>query len=458
MPGLPEYSWEEISKHKTPEDSVWIVFNKGVYDITSFLQAHPGGNKILLAAGGSANPFWNLYRVHQQEKVYQILESLRIGNLKKGEKSEDLKDPYAADPERSKNLIVLSEKPFNAETPHDILSNSFITPNSEFFIRNHLPVPVVDLESYSLELVYEDDKCTSFTLKDLKNKFEIVKVESVIQCAGNRRNEANKISETRGAEWRGGAIGNSVWTGVRLSDVLKYFGEVNSDYKFINIEALDSDPNGPFGTTIPMSKALDPDTILAFEMNGEPLPRDHGFPLRLIVPGYIGVRNVKCVKRITLSKNESELIWHKRDYRLFSTNDSLTNVNFEKRPPMYETPVQSIICSPLDGSSYKTDEKLTLKGFANSGGGRSIVRVEITTDKGENWTEAKILNSKNDFGKNWTWALWEAKIHPEDIKNEICVKAVDSASNTQPESAKTVWNYRGLLTNPWHCINLHPKP
>lgn len=458
MNDLPEYTWEEIRTHKTPGESVWIVMGKGVYDITRFVEMHPGGDKILLAAGSSADPFWNLYRIHKQEKVYDMLEGLRIGNLKPGEKLEAMNDPFSGDPTRSTHLIVHSEKAYNGELPNDLLTEKILTPNNEFFVRNHLPVPVVDENTYELELVLEEDKCTSFTLKDLKSKFPIVSVESSIQCAGNRRFEANQQGVTRGVEWRGGAIGNAVWTGVRLRDILKYLGEINPDYKHVQIEALDSDPNGPFGTSIPIDKAMDSDTILAFEMNGETLPRDHGFPVRLIVPGYVGVRNIKWVKRITLSASESPLTWHKRDYRLFSPNDSLTNVNFEEREPVYDMPVQSVICSPLDSTSFDSkNENVNFKGFAYSGGGRGIVRVELTTDHGESWIETQIEKRPQRLGRRWSWAFWNANIPASDIEKEVCVRAIDDAGHGQPESLKSIWNYRGLLTNSWHCIHLSRK-
>ena len=455
---LAEYTWDEISKHKTPGESVWLVVGSGVYDVTRFVDIHPGGNKILLAAGGSADQFWGLYRIHHQEKVYQLLESMRIGNLKAGEKVSEVHDMYKNDPSRNSLLVKHSEKPFNAELPNDLLPEHMVSPNSEFFIRNHLPVPEVDLSTYQLEVVYEDDKCTSFTLEELKTKFPVVTVESTIQCAGNRRYEANQHIPTRGVEWRGGAIGNAIWTGVRLSDVLSYLGALSPQYQHVQFEGLDSDPNGPFGTSIPMVKALHPDTILAFEMNGEPIPRDHGFPIRLVVPGYVGVRNVKWVKRITLSSQESDLIWHRRDYRLFSPNDSLSSVVFEDRQPIYETPVQSIICSPLDGAGYTVEqEEVVVRGFAYAGGGRGIARVEVTGDGGETWTEAKVNRSTQPLGRHWTWSLWEARVRVEDIQGGMCVRAVDSAGNTQPEKLTTVWNYRGLLSNQWHCIHMMKK-
>jgi sulfite oxidase len=170
------------------------------------------------------------------------------------------------------------------------------------------------------------------------------------------------------------------------------------------------------------------------------------------------VRNIKWVKRITLSTSESPLTWHKRDYRLFSPNDSLTNVNFEEREPVYDMPVQSVICSPLDSTSFDSkNENVNFKGFAYSGGGRGIVRVELTTDHGESWIETQLEKRQQRLGRRWSWAFWNADIPASDIEKEICVRAIDDAGHGQPESLKSIWNYRGLLTNSWHCIHLTRK-
>lgn len=455
--GLPEYNWEEVSQHKELGKSVWLVVGQGVYDVTEFIKIHPGGDKILLAAGRSADPFWNLYQVHKHEKVYSLLETLRIGNIKRGEIDTSVTDPYKNDPKRDPVFIVHTEKPFNAELPNEKIGENLITPNSRFFIRNHLPVPQVDKDRYELEIVFEDDKCVSLKFEELIKLFESVEIESSIQCAGNRRSEANTVGVTRGVEWHGGAIANSLWKGIRVRDIITHFGQLNPEYHHMHVEAFDSDPNGPFGTSIPVEKALDEDTILAYEMNGEPIPPDHGFPLRLITPGYIGIRNVKWVKRITLSRKESPLNWHKRDYRLFSPVDSMENVDFDKRIPVYESPVQSMILSPFDGFQFDSNGKVELEGFAYSGGGRGIVRVEVTADRGDTWTEAELINNHKEGKKEYGWTLWRAQMDGEDLKSEVCVKAVDNAGNSQPENVTSVWNYRGLLVNSWHCIKLKPK-
>uniref|UniRef100_A0A914UQE0 Cytochrome b5 heme-binding domain-containing protein n=1 Tax=Plectus sambesii TaxID=2011161 RepID=A0A914UQE0_9BILA len=163
-PDLPTLSLKEISQHNRDHARKWVTFKQGVYDITDFIGSHPGGDKILLAAGGSLEPFWSLYAQHKSTQVLEILEELRIGNLDEKDMQEtagsvDANDPYSADPRRHPALIVNSEKPYNAETPPSLLADSFVTPIELFFVRNHLPVPqVADLSKHQLRVEVQNGK------------------------------------------------------------------------------------------------------------------------------------------------------------------------------------------------------------------------------------------------------------------------------------------------------------
>lgn len=141
---------------------------------------------------------------------------------------------------------------------------------------------------------------------------------------------------------------------------------------------------------------------------------------------------------------------------MFSPNDTLEEAQYEKRTPIYEMPVQAAICEPLDGTSIHKDE-VAFKGYAYSGGGKGIARVELTTDNGETWQEANLTHDNPKYNQNWSWTLWDLKIPKDDIKEEVCVKAVDSAGNSQPKDASQILNFRGLLNNAWHCIRLNNK-
>ena len=241
IPGLPNYRKSDISSHKTADKRIWVTYRDGVYDITDFIEGHPGGEKILLAAGGRLEPFWHMYAVHKNESVYEMLEELRIGNTHPDDKVEvikqDLNDPYSQDPARHPALKVNSEKPFNAETPAQLLTDNILTPNELFFVRNHLPVPKVDLKKFQLEILSTaKTKPVKFTLHDLKTKFKVHTITATVQCAGNRRTHMATHKPVKGLSWGAAAISNAEWTGVKLVDVLHHCGIKEDDFKHIIFE------------------------------------------------------------------------------------------------------------------------------------------------------------------------------------------------------------------------------
>lgn len=378
-----------------------------------------------------------------------------------------------------------------------------------------MPVPLVDAETYVLSI--SSDKLQQpirLTLRDLKTKFPRVEVESAIQCAGNRRNEMTRIKSVKGGAWEFGAISNSKWAGARLRDVLAHVGvDPNCtfrrprtrtcatdvprlsyarfpavDFEHVHFEGLDKDFEKHYGSSIPWSKAVAPDgdVILAYEMNGETLPRDHGFPVRAVVPGIVGARNVKWLSKIHASKDESPNHWQQLDYKGFCPSVDWHNVDFKSSPAIQELPVQSAITQPSEGVEFDEDTTaIPMKGFAWSGGGRGIVRVDVSADGGKNWTTAELSGPKNQGWNRtpalsslrfpwseraillpdvWGWTLWNATVPVpaqalgEDengrSKYQLVVKAVDSSYNTQPDTMEPIWNLRGVLANAWHRVNV----
>lgn len=457
--GLPQYRKSEVSVHDDDTKRIWVTYKHGVYDITDFVSKHPGAKNILMAAGGSLEPFWNLYAVHKDNaQVYQLLEEYRIGNLdmedvKENEKLAAESDPYLMEPKkRNPGLLVKSQRPFNAETPLEVLAKHFYTPNDWFYVRNHLPTPDVSAKEYELDVSLEDGKGEKvFKLDDLKTKFQKVEVTSAIQCGGNRRAEMNEIKPIKGLMWKGGAIGNAKWGGVRLSDVLKDYDLTG--IKHVQFEGYDEGSDGsPYGASIPIEKAMSGSVILAYEMNGETLPRDHGFPVRVVATGIVGARNVKWLRRIVLSHEESHSHWQRSDYKGFNPSIDWSNVDFSKSPAIQNMPVTSVICS-----SRLNKGKLELNGYAWAGGGNRVIRVDLTMDGGKTWFEGKIdqqadASEPGHFG----WSLWSASV-PVDKKAkevEVWCKAVDSNYNSQPESFNNIWNLRGVNSNAYHRVKV----
>ncbi|GAB1598553.1 sulfite oxidase-like [Argonauta hians] len=465
---LPTYSKEEVAKHISKETRIWVTYKNGVYDVTDYIDSHPGGKKILLAAGKSIDPFWSLYAVHKNSEIFAILEGFRIGNIisdvQDSQKLQASNDPYAKDPIRHPALIPSSLKPFNAEPPIELLTEKFVTPKEIFFVRNHLPVPQFDLKTYKLDVTIENSKkAISLSLKDLK-KFPKHEVISVVQCAGNRRSEMKEIKEVKGLNWKNAAIGNGKWGGVRLVDVLKHAGIdlSNSTYKHIQFEGMDLDPTGtPYGASIPMDlfRMIQDDIILAYEMNGEELTADHGYPLRVVIPGVVGARQVKWLKKIVLSSEESHSHWQRRDYKGFNSSIDWHNVDFDSAESIQQFPVQSVISNPSDGSYINEDEEeVEIQGYAWSGGGRGIIRVDVSVDGGKTWHNASLETAKQSLYRTYSWTLWSASVEiPKDHKGklDIVCKATDISYNTQPDTVEGIWNLRGVLSNAWHRIKVN---
>ncbi|KAG5836307.1 hypothetical protein ANANG_G00253190 [Anguilla anguilla] len=421
-PKFPIFTQEEVAKHRTLADGVWVTYKGGVYDITDFVAVHPGGSKIMLAAGGALEPFWAMYAVHGQEHVLEILSEYKAPRAE-GQQPEALQ----------------------RRAPSEILSENFITPTAFFFKRNHLPVPEVDPATYRLEVEGLPNGPLSLSLDELKTRFPKHTVTATLQCAGNRRSEMNSVKQ---------------------------------------FEGLDKDVTGTtYGASIPVGKALseEGDVLLAYEMNGEELPADHGFPVRAVVPGTVGARNVKWLGRIVLSAEESASHWQQNDYKGFAPCTDWDTVDFKSAPAIQELPVQSAITQPTEGGVVeRSAEEVTVKGYAWSGGGREVVRVDVSLDGGRTWQVARLRGGRWRWrrmgrggggggggaeerlppppppGRAWAWKLWELTAPlPEDARElEIVCKAVDSSYNVQPDSVGPIWNLRGVLSNAWHRVRV----
>ena len=451
------YTYQEVQKHNNLNDGIWVTYKDNVYDITDFIENHPGGkDKILLSAGKSLEPYWNVYKQHTNNPyiINDILKPMKIGLLSDyDEKKTKGDDPYINDPKRDSDLHFHSISPCIAETPCDSIMDNWITPNNLWYIRNYHPVPDIESKKYRL-IITNQGLSKSFSLDEIK-KMEAKKIISTIQCGGNRRGELNKIEKTIGTPLNIGAISTAEWEGITLRDLLilnKVTDKdvINGDVKHIQFESEDG-----LKTSIPAEKAMNVygDVLLAYKMNGEDIPRDHGYPVRLIVPGHVGVRNMKWIKSIKVSNEESEGTWQRGiSYKgVAHYIKDFKNIDLNKVASIQEMPVQSCIVE-----AYKKEEYINVKGFAWSGGGRGIIRVDVSLDGGKSWSEATLKEgSDQPFNKFWAWTFWDLKVKHDKKNNfEIICKATDSSYNTQPENNNFSWNVRGLNNNSWHKIKL----
>ncbi|GJQ88132.1 hypothetical protein Trydic_g13138 [Trypoxylus dichotomus] len=253
----------------------------------------------------------------------------------------------------------------------------------------------------------------------------------------------SKNKEVKGLSWGSSSVGNATWTGVRLIDVLKLVG-VNDNtrgYCHVHFEGLDADTaNNPYTASIPFYKALDKrgDVLLAYEMNGKPIPRDHGFPVRAVVPGTVGARNVKWLGRVIVAKEECDSHWQRKDYKGVSPSANASEIDLS------------------NGESVKVEDgHIAIKGYAWSGGGRKIIRVDVTVNGGKEWYVADFDHQEStEPPHHWSWTLWSAKI-PVSLEQktiEIWAKAIDSSYNSQPDTINNIWNFRGFLNNAYHRV------
>jgi len=347
-------------------------------------------------------------------------------------------------------LFAHSQVPLNAEPPLAALVKSWLTPNELFYVRSHAPVPQVDVETFRLSVGGMVQRPFEISLRQLQNEFKKHTATMTVTCAGNRRDEHSLVKQVSGVPWGAGAIGNARWGGARLSDLLNKAG-IKEGAKHVWFEGIDQIERSagviPFGASIPLEKSLEdadsmPGGLVAYEMNGVPLPPDHGFPMRTIIPGYIGARSVKWLGKIVVSDRPSPNHYVATAYKLVTES---TDEAWSAAAPLGAFAINSVICKPSRGARVASG-KLSITGYALAPGfaGRTIRRVEISADGGQTWTSARMTRPPQPF----CWQLWNANVDVDPGMHELTVRAVDSAGNTQPETV--AWNLKGYMFNAWH--------
>lgn len=351
------------------------------------------------------------------------------------------------DPEKA-DLIYRSKVPRNAEPRLDKLIENWITPTPQFYIRSHGLNPRIVPADFRVSIEGLMDRPHAFSVQELIEKFPAASCTCTVSCAGLRRYEFSKVKTVGGVQWEEGPIGNAVWSGVRLSEILKAVG-IQSGARHVWFDGTDQVVDGKssfsFGGSVPLSKVWEedermPGVLLATHMNGEPLKADHGFPIRAIVPGYIGARSVKWLHRIVVSDRPSPNHFVADVYKMISLG---TPTEVDETAPIYRYPVNAALCS-----AERQGSKISLKGYALPAGhsGCLISRVEVSADSGKSWIDA----TPGDQAGEFCWQLWTVTLPVVNPESDVCVRATDSLGNTMPESVP--WNPKGYLYNAWHRI------
>ena len=354
---------------------------------------------------------------------------------------------------KDRRFRLWSDAPINGEPPPELLARELLTPTELFYVRCHGPVPAIDEQRHRLVVDGLVEQRLELATDDLRAEFPRVRTLATLHCAGNRRAELSEIAPIPDeTPWRQGAIGNAHWSGVRLRDVLTAAGvrEGASHVELVGCdEAAERDGRHCFGGSSPLSRALAPETLLALEMNGAPLAPAHGFPLRAVVPGYIGARSVKWLERVTVLAGPSQNPFQARSYKLFPPTVRAADADWEATPALGEAPLSSAICTPAGGASIRAGA-VAVAGWACAGGDRVVDRVEVGDSGGAAWQPADLVGD----AVPGAWRLWRAVLDLPPGEHELAVRAWDSAGGTQPEAAAAVWNFKGYANNAWHRVRV----
>ncbi|GAB2271981.1 Nitrate reductase [NADH] 1 [Dionaea muscipula] len=404
-------------------------------------------------------------------------ETIRKSSMRLEPSILDSRDQGTADHwvERNPSMIRLTGKhPFNSEPPlARLMEHGFITPVPLHYVRNHGPVLRATWDEWTVEVTGLVKRPRRLTMEQLVGEFPSREFPVTLVCAGNRRKEQNMVKQTIGFNWGAAGTSTSVWRGVPLVEVLKRCLIMSRRKGALNVcfEGAEELPGGggsKYGTSVKKEVAMDPssDIILAYMQNGERLSPDHGFPVRVIIPGYIGGRMVKWLKRIIVTTQESDSYYHYNDNRVLPSHvDAELAIKeawwYKPEYIINELNINSVITTPSHGeelpissSSTTQPPPFSIRGYAYSGGGRKVTRVEVTLDGGETWRVCQLDHPEkpNRYGKYWCWCFWSLDVEVLDLlrAKEIAVRAWDESLNTQPE--KLIWNLMGMMNNCWFRV------
>jgi sulfite dehydrogenase len=347
-------------------------------------------------------------------------------------------------------LIKLSYRPPNYESPLAYFSTP-ITPNDRFYVRYHLSdIPAVDAKTYKLAVGGEGANGTAeIGLDDLK-KFPPYEVVAVNQCSGARRGLSNP--HVPGVQWGFGAMGCARWKGARLKDVLAKVGVKKEaiEVAFNGADGPPYDKTPDFIKSLPLWKAIDESTLVAYEMNGEPLPHYNGYPVRLVVPGWTGTYWMKHLTTIDVLTRPQGGFWMNPAYRiplgLFPLVARFTSQETATSTPITEIVVNSLITSHADGARVKAG-KVAVGGLAWDGG-YGIRAVEVSTDGGQTWASAQL---GDDLGR-YAFRPWRFVIAAKRGKNTVTVSASNRIGQTQ--TATLLFNPAGYHNNVMQSVTL----
>lgn len=357
--------------------------------------------------------------------------------------------PYVSEPQKAP-MLLLTDRGVQLETPRSYFQTA-LTPNDAFYVRWHLGgIPnSVDLKTWRLQVEGNVAKPISYSLADLMGKFPADSVTAVNQCSGNSRSRFQP--RVFGGQWGNGAMSNAQWTGVRLRDLIRAAAPKSGSVQ-VQFQGLESGP-GPegygshfFQKSLSLDNPVFDECLVAYAMNGAPLPMLNGFPVRLIVPGYFATYWMKCLSWIRVLDKEDDNFWMKKAYLIPDTPRGNTTpeevkAGTVKMIPINRMPVRSFLISPDGESKIPAGMPVRVRGIAFSGYG-GVAKVDVSADGLKTWEPARL---GEDLGR-YSFRMWEFTWTPKTTgRYTLAVRASDSTGNTQPDEG--LWNPGGYLWN-----------
>ena len=332
-----------------------------------------------------------------------------------------------------------------------VKTDRLITATEHFFTRSHAPIPSIDVRTWRLEVGGLVERPAQFSMAELTREFPTDEVTATVACAGLRREEFLSLGPLPGElPWGPEPISTGHWAGVSLAAVLQAVG-VSSRARHVEFVGLDQVARHGrtfgFGGSVDMSKALQGDVLLATTMNGAPLAPQHGYPLRVLVPGWIGARSVKWLGRINLLEEPSDNYFQARAYRSQREASAHDLRDVSQGVALTAIPVNSVIVDPVRHAVLRSGSQI-VRGWAIGSNGEPLRSVEISPDGGNSWSRARITLA----GEKWTWSFWEGEVTLRPGGYELAASATDTREATQPATIDETWNVKGYNNNAWHRV------
>ncbi|KAK2603787.1 hypothetical protein QQS21_004072 [Conoideocrella luteorostrata] len=409
-------------------------------------------------------------------------------NITKSVLPQDLKTPDNHVERDSRLIRLTGVHPFNCEAPlSDLYDEGFLTSENLHYVRNHGPVPLCDDNdtdrwTFTVEGMVEHP--FTLSVRELIEQYEQITYPITLVCAGNRRKEQNVVRKSKGFSWGPAGLSTALWTGVGLGHLIAQ-AKPRRGARYVCFEGADNLPNGYYGTSVKLNWCLDPNRgiLIAHKMNGNPLHPDHGKPVRVVIPGQIGGRSVKWLKRIIVTEEPSSNWYHIYDNRVLPTmvtpeeSAGLSDTWMDERYAIYDLNTNSAICYPAHDETIPVingPSTYNLRGYAYAGGGKRITRVEVTLDQGKTWRLSNIDYPEDQYrlaadgdtlygGKvdmwwretSFCWCFWEINLNVGELKtaSDVMVRAMDESLMVQPRDM--YWSVLGMMNNPWFRVVIH---